>query len=324
MRLCGGVFEGGGVRGIGHVGAACAMEAAGYQFVDLAGSSAGALVAALLAAGYQCRELKREMMALNYAQFKGMDWMDHFGTVGKALSLLFTLGIYHTGYLEQWMKQMLEPKGIRTFGDISETGRRLFLTVSDLTRRRLLVLPGDAPELGMEPEEFPVALAVRMSSSIPVFFEPVRMRDGQGETHILVDGGLLSNYPVWVLDDGVTRRPYPTFGFQFRGGSPSGRAGCTGRPGLAEYLKSIMSTCIDVIDNNYAAAGDDARTIWISPVIGEGKAARTIGSTDFGITQAESQALFDNGRQAAETFLKTWDFADWERRYRSKINFGKR
>ena len=60
-KSCCGVFEGGGVRGIGHVGAACAMQEAGYQFADLAGSSAGAIVAALLAAGYACDELKQEM-----------------------------------------------------------------------------------------------------------------------------------------------------------------------------------------------------------------------------------------------------------------------
>ena len=60
-KSCCGVFEGGGVRGIGHVGAACAMQEAGYQFTDLAGSSAGAIAAALLAAGYSCDELKKEM-----------------------------------------------------------------------------------------------------------------------------------------------------------------------------------------------------------------------------------------------------------------------
>ena len=54
MKLCNGVFEGGGVRGIAHVGAACVLEAAGYRFEALAGSSAGAIVAALLAAGYPC------------------------------------------------------------------------------------------------------------------------------------------------------------------------------------------------------------------------------------------------------------------------------
>ena len=135
MKLCNGVFEGGGVRGIGHVGAACRMEQAGYRFVDLAGSSAGAFVAALLAAGYRCGELKQEMETLNYLRFKGKDLVDHFGAAGKILSLLWTLGIYNTDYLEMWMSRMLEKKGIVTFRDLAGTGRRLFITVNERCRR---------------------------------------------------------------------------------------------------------------------------------------------------------------------------------------------
>jgi len=45
------VFEGGGVKGIGLVGAVNEIEKAGYEFENLAGASAGAIVASLLAAG---------------------------------------------------------------------------------------------------------------------------------------------------------------------------------------------------------------------------------------------------------------------------------
>lgn len=65
-------------------------------------------MAALLAAGYRCGELRKEMETLDYLRFKGKDLADYFGTVGKLLSLLFTLGIYNTDYLEQWMMQMLD------------------------------------------------------------------------------------------------------------------------------------------------------------------------------------------------------------------------
>ena len=47
------VFEGGGVKGIGLVGAVAVTEEKGYQFENLAGTSAGAIVAALIAAGYK-------------------------------------------------------------------------------------------------------------------------------------------------------------------------------------------------------------------------------------------------------------------------------
>jgi len=62
-------FEGGGVKGIGLVGAVFEIEKAGYDFENLAGTSAGAIVAALLAVGYKADEIKKEMERLNYNDF---------------------------------------------------------------------------------------------------------------------------------------------------------------------------------------------------------------------------------------------------------------
>ena len=72
----------------------------------------------------------------------------------------------------------------------------------------MLVLPGDAAQLGIDPDELEIATAVRMSMSIPVFFKPVTM-DG----HEIVDGGLLSNFPIWLFDTDTGITPsFPTFG----------------------------------------------------------------------------------------------------------------
>jgi hypothetical protein len=43
---------------------------------------------------------------------------------------------------------------------------------------------------------------------------------------------------------------------------------------------------------------------------------KEIKTTDFGITQKESQALFKNGVEVAREFLKTWDFEAWKKKYR--------
>jgi len=67
---------------------------------------------------------------------------------------------------------------------------------------------------GFAPDELSISRAVRMSMSIPVFFEPVSLKDISGRTHIIVDGGVLSNYPIWLLDDGTEDPPWPTFGFK--------------------------------------------------------------------------------------------------------------
>ena len=65
----------------------------------------------------------------------------------------------------------------------------------------MLVLPRDAQLLGYAPDELEVAYAVRMSMSIPIFFKPVRVENTQtNHEHVIVDGGMLSNFPVWVFD----------------------------------------------------------------------------------------------------------------------------
>ena len=73
QKVCDGVFEGGGVRGIGHVGAVFELERQGYSFDRVAGSSAGAIVAALLAVGYSGVEIRREMENTDYLKFKEKD-----------------------------------------------------------------------------------------------------------------------------------------------------------------------------------------------------------------------------------------------------------
>lgn len=64
------VFELGGVKGIGLVGAAAVVEQHGYRWSNLAGISAGAIVAGLLAAGYTAAELKQIVSELDYRNLK--------------------------------------------------------------------------------------------------------------------------------------------------------------------------------------------------------------------------------------------------------------
>ena len=75
------VFEGGGVKGIGLVGAVSVMEKAGYAFENLAGTSAGAIIAALLAVGYKAAQIKQELEQLNYNDFKDEGLLDKIGVV---------------------------------------------------------------------------------------------------------------------------------------------------------------------------------------------------------------------------------------------------
>lgn len=324
--LCNGVFEGGGVRGIGHVGAACAMERAGYTFSDLAGSSAGAIVASLLAAGYSAEEVRQEMLKTDYLKFKQKDILDHLGTLGKTLSIIFNYGIYNAAYFEEWLTKLLARKRKYVFGDLEASRQkalcRLRVTATDLTDRRLLVLPDDLAFFGMRPLEYPIARAVRMSMSIPFFYEPFRLTDCCGRVHYMVDGGMISNYPIWIMDDGKTMPAIPSFGFKFSEGPPEhpDQRQKQKKINIVEYIKMMVSTALDAYDNRFEAdtRGDFERCIMIPVTIRLNDGTeKKVSSTDFEITGEESEALFHNGEKAAQRFLEGWNFEAWKQKYRA-------
>jgi NTE family protein len=112
------VLEGGGVKGIGLVGAYSALQQAGYAFHRIAGTSAGAIVGALIAADITPDELQRVMREIDYGRFEDKGYLDHLWLVGKGASLLFEKGIYEGRYLREWLDQQLAALGVRTFGDL--------------------------------------------------------------------------------------------------------------------------------------------------------------------------------------------------------------
>lgn len=213
------VCEGGGVRGIGLVGAVDALADAGYRFPRVAGSSAGAIVASLVAAlqtaGEPVTRLAEMMRSIDYPKFLDRNLIGHVPLIGGGLSLLLSDGVYRGAYLEQLLGGLLADLGVHTFGDL-RTGEApeqfawsLVVTASDLSRRRLVRIPWDLDSYGIHPDDFSVARAVHASSAIPFVFEPVRVR---GATW--VDGGLLSNFPVALFDRTDAEPRWPTFGIR--------------------------------------------------------------------------------------------------------------
>jgi len=327
------VFEGGGVKGIGLVGAVSEIEKAGYEFENLAGTSAGAIVAALLAVGYNAQEMKVELEKLNYNDFKDEGFLDKFGLIGKGLSTALEWGIYEGDFFEAWFDKLLQAKGKTTFGQIKTNYQeikykyKLQLIATDITDRRMLILPQDLmdPESfgfsELEIDQFNIAKAVRMSMSIPLFFEPVRLKDKSGRVHLIVDGGVLSNYPVWLLDDGTSNPPWPTFGFKLietniREILKKANKNIIKNP--VEYLIAIVSTMIDAHDKLHISKskGDYARTIGIPTAIRINGKNKEIKTTYFDITKEESLLLYNNGERTAREFINTWNFDEWKKNYR--------
>ena len=308
------VFEGGGVKGIGLVGAIAVAEEKGYHWVNVAGTSAGAIVAALIAAGYTAQELKEVIQELDYKRLKDASPLDKIPVLGPLTSLILEKGIYEGKFFENWIRGLLKQKNVETFNDLvlqdyrgDERYRfKLRVIASDITSGRLLVLPQDIAEFGVRPEDLNVAFAIRMSMSIPFFYEPVVIKDLKtNQAHFIVDGGLLSNFPVWLFDSEGAVPAWPTIGFKLvepEEGAPNNIRG------PISLLGALFSTMMEAHDARYIKDENFVRTIPI----------RTLGvkTTDFDISTEMSEALYESGREAAQKFFATWNFPEYVEKYR--------
>lgn len=318
------VLEGGGVKGIGLVGALDLLSEREYQFQNVAGASAGAIVASLTAAGYTTAELHAILGELDFEKFKDPTWEDFVpGRAGEVLSFLLEKGMYKGDFFHEWIGDLLESKGVRTFADLivpeyadeSDYRYRLQVVASDITDHRLLLLPRDAAKFGIEPDDLPVADAVRMSMGIPIFFEPWRWRPKKGtEDHLIVDGGVLSNFPVWIFDS-KGEPPWPTFGLTLVEPDPKENSIGANLPAAPDvsvltYAKDLVRTMLEARDRLYLENDVFVRTIGI-PTLG-------VSTTDFALSKPRAEELFQAGRMAAEKFLMGWDFSKYKARFRAQ------
>lgn len=325
------VLEGGGVKGIGLLGAYLTLLDAGYQIHRVAGTSAGAIVGALIAADMPADFMLKTMREVDYGAFQDKGFLDHLGKVGKGLSILFEKGIYEGEYLRAWLDDLLSDLGKVTFGDLRlddpegslppERSYRLVIHTSDISCGRLVRLPWDYPLYGRDPDRQRVADAVRASMSIPFFYEPIRFRgrrtDGTEINSYLVDGGMLSNFPIDVFDrtDGKPPR-WPTFGMKLSARPTSPVEERFRIDGVLDLAKAMVGTMMRFHDQMHI---DDpsvlARTIFID--------TGTVKATDFDLDDLTQDALYQNGKAAVLGFLDRdaggtgWDFTSYVSTYRS-------
>lgn len=186
------VLSGGGARGLAHVGALVGLEQLGYDPDAVVGTSMGAVVGALYAAGYTPEEVR--------ARVSGVEWARLFGStpslVGPeretrhpmfALDLDLSRFRLSRGLLGQWrinhaLARLLFDANARSRGDFDRLARRYRAVATDLTTGESVVLA-----------EGDLARAARASMAVPGFFAPIAW-DGR----VLVDGGISDNLPTRV------------------------------------------------------------------------------------------------------------------------------
>lgn len=290
MRIDG-VFSGGGIRGFALIGAYEEIEKRGFQFVRVAGTSAGSIVAALIAAGYTSKEVYQLIDGLHNSEI--LDARKTYIPFAKWLSVYWRLGLYKGNAFEKWMKDKLEARGIRTFSDLPPQSLRVI--ASDLSNGQMVVLPDDLVKYGISPGSFPVAKAIRMSCSIPYFFEPVKMRSHDG-TNILVDGGVLSNFPMWLFDKENIKKVRPVLGIKLSADEYEHEKHKIDN--AVQLFGALFETMKDAHDARYISK-KHAKNIIFIPTKG-------VHSIEFDLTEEKKQRLFDLGKEHAQQFFSTW------------------
>jgi len=327
-----GIFEGGGAKGLAHVGALKAAEERGVRFVGVAGTSAGSIVAALVAAGYTADELyqpgnKGSLFQLDYLGFFDPQEWKNLVILRTQAAQLFgkrrsqygfwvalswflwrnqsrlkgatrRLGLLRTDRFEAWLDEQLRRKlNGRTTGTRGAVAFRdlkmpLKVIAAEVRSRSIRVYPTDAK--GNEG----VAAAVAASISIPLVFAPRR----EGED-CLVDGGVLSNFPAWVFDRERQATPpmTPTFGFRLvsRRTSRASAAPCEEaerrQPWPLRFFLDLFQT---------AVFGDNALETRAVASLHEIPLRVRVGPLDFQISDQIKDDVYRDGKEDAGEYFR--------------------
>jgi NTE family protein len=247
-----GVFEGGGAKGYAHVGAFQAIEGRRMELAAVAGSSIGAVIALLIAAGFSGDELFK-VEASGNSGLLASSWVDQLNETDWAAFEVFrdeylagtqtSFGVGKIGYFSLAKIGWSVASAFRRhrhlfdqlwtkFGLTDASGFRAWLDQSVRTKIGLdegpvcfkhlkiplKVVAGDLLTGkirvfgGSEDADVDAIDAAVASASYPLFFQPYSFDGG-----MYVDGGLLSNLPAWVFDEERLGQssPTPTFGFRF-------------------------------------------------------------------------------------------------------------
>jgi NTE family protein len=291
------VFEGGGVKGIAYGGALEVLEQQGIlgEIDRVAGTSAGAITAVLVALRYTPAEVKSLLYNLDFSRFED-------GRLGGLLRLLRRYGYYKGDYYLGLMRCLVGAKTGNpraTFADLRRLQMRdLHVFTTDLNRRQ-------ARELSFDKSPgFEVALAARMSGSFPLFFAAIRQ-----DRDVYVDGGVLRNYPIDAFDSREGTNP-ATLGFVLENtGMPP-----AGHPvnDLVQYSEALIESLLAVQTDALATDPPDLERTAVLDDLG-------VSTLDFHLTAEQKDGLVDKGRQCTCDYL-----AEWQRWHREGIRPGAR
>ena len=311
------IFEGGGAKGLAHVGALKVLEDRDISLRGVAGTSAGSIVAALVAANFRADEIysASDRSGVFNLDFKGLfestDWevleklrenvRSSFGA-RRYWPLVLNLasfyiknrdsigmlkqrgGLLRTDVFKNWLNKTLaeklqcDPNHVVLFRDLP-LPLKIIATDVETQSLRVFAMPFDG--------EFPVADAVCASISIPFVFAPFGK---------YVDGGIMSNFPAWVFDVERKAAPplTPTFGFRL----------------IQKRIVSQPPAGFSLLHHSFgiayaAAFGDNQLEKREVATLHEIPLNVTAGPLDFDMPPDQRDRLYGEGKEAARDYFES-------------------
>ncbi|HHU6409394.1 TPA: patatin-like phospholipase family protein, partial [Klebsiella pneumoniae] len=311
FSYCWGVFDGGGVRGAAHAGAYYAARNAGISFERVAGTSAGSIVAALIAAGGSPDFIKNLLIETDFESFlapannfdsiftKKNNWSNLLKIIPhkkiKMLSsVIFNSGVHSSSMIEEWMEKKIV--------SLLRTGQKEKNTRPVTFRELKIPLHIVATDISTgipkiwscedTPDES-VSFAVRCSCTIPIFFQAI-----SNNNSILVDGGVVSNLPSFVFSKlaneygQYTKKPNIISFTLVQDASEKKRP-----ENILDYMGQLSNAVV--------SGATEIQKILQNSVYNISINTGSISSTDFkGVKIEDKNYLFDSGVRAVADFIK--------------------
>ena len=299
------VFEGAGIRGIAYCGAIQEMETKNMmnKIEKVGGTSSGAMVALTISLGYSGKEIENIISTTKFKKFND----GSFFFIGGINRLNKYYGWYKGKKMGKWLGKIIEQKTGNpdiTFEELHQKGfKDLYITGTSLKKQKAIIFSR---------ETFPnmkVRDAVRISSSVPLYFEPIFI-DSNGtlifhpkQTHgldVLVDGGIVENFPIHIFDKETPDTN--TIGFrldhddQIESDRQTKELAEMEIGNLNEYFRAFYSIVIENLNRQNLTDIDWQRTISISDGNVEPRVRKLL--------KQEIDILIGNGRKAVRDHFK--------------------
>ena len=271
------VFGGGGVRGLCYVGAVKALEEHNIEVDSIAGSSVGAVFAALYAVGYSYQEIKEMFLHFNFNMFMDLN-INIFNT---------DISISKGEIFLEWLREKIE---LKVLGKVDKSKVVRFKDIKKDLQIHALDINTNTPYIfskSTTPDE-EIALAVRISAGLPGLMKPMSIGNA-----LLVDGDLIKSWPAWKIYDSFNTSDKRILEFRLEGSRDGNDI-----KNPMDYLNTIISTIW------YLSTEDVYNTYHMNDrydfVVID---AKEVILFDFSIEKSTKEKLIEKGYSATSNYL---------------------